>query len=69
MTKFVVEIRLLCRYHIEADTKEQAGELIWEQPKAGLDFLCDPGIVGEPAIVMMTEEEYDFARQIQGPNN
>jgi hypothetical protein len=67
MTKFVFEIRLLCRYHIEAETKEQAEELLWEQPEAGLDFFCDPGIVGEPAIVMMTEEEYEFARHIEGP--
>jgi hypothetical protein len=54
MTKFVVEMRLLYRYHIEAETKEQVGELLWKRPKDGLDFLCDPGIVGEPAIVMMT---------------
>jgi hypothetical protein len=58
MTKFVVEVRLLCRYNIEAETKEQALGLIWEQPQAGLDFLCEPGIVGEPNIVIMTEEEY-----------
>lgn len=63
MTKFVVEVRLLCRYNIEAETKEQAEELACDQPVAGLDFMCEPGIVGGPIIVAMTEDEYNLARQ------
>ena len=57
MTKFVTEITLTYRYEIEAETKEEAEEHIWEQLAAGLDLFRD--IVGDPIISIMTKEEFD----------
>jgi hypothetical protein len=61
MTKFVVEVQLLCRFNIEAETEEQAKERLWDGPQAGLDF---PGIVGSPIITAMTEAEFNLAPKL-----
>ncbi len=57
MTKFVAEMTLTYRYEIEAETKEEAEEQIWEQLAAGLDLFSE--IVGDPISSIMTKEEFD----------
>jgi hypothetical protein len=41
MTKFVVEVGLLYHCAIEAETKEQAQEIVWDKSSRDLGFLVD----------------------------
>jgi hypothetical protein len=55
MTKFVVEITLVVRYIMEANTKDEAEKLVWNKRNIGID-MSD---VEETTTSAITKEEYD----------
>ena len=56
MTKFVVEIHLICRYIVEANSKGEAEKLVWNHRNLSID-MSD---ADEHHTTAMTKEEYDI---------
>jgi hypothetical protein len=56
MAKFVVEIHLICRYIMDANTKDEAEKLVWNHKNLSID-MSD---ADEHYTTAMTKEEYDI---------
>jgi hypothetical protein len=59
MTEFVVEVTLLQRCLVDADSKEEAEENIWGKSLRGIDFISVSS--EDPTIISIRAEEFKTA--------